>query len=232
MGSLVAASDLRRSLFFAGFPDSALRRIAEAGELRSLQGGQRLWAAGAVAGHLGLVVSGRLKVVRRRGAPAREVILDVAMPGDVLGDVAFAVRKRHVADVVALRRSRVFLVPERTLRKAFDDHPRALSSALVSIACRAQRLILLVEALSAGSVERRLAAILVAFADRAGEPFPGGLLVPLRLHRAELASLAATSKESVSRALAGWRRAGAVTMLPAGYLAHDLEALRRVAAGR
>lgn len=231
MGNQPSTGELRSSFLFAGFPDAVLSGIAGTGELRSLAGGQRLWAAGEKAGHVGVVVSGRLKMSRRRGARGREIILDIALPGDVVGDVAFAVQGCYVADVVALRRSRLFLVPEGVLRRAFADHPRALSAALVTIGRRAQRLILLVEALSAGSVQRRLAAILVTFAERAGAPFPGGLLVPLRLHRAELAALAATSKESVSRVLAAWQRAGALTMLPASYVVHDLEALRRAAAG-
>ena len=40
-------------------------------------------------------------------------------------------------------------------------------------------------------------AFLLNLADRSGVPFPGGTLVPLRLRRSDLASLAATTLESV-----------------------------------
>jgi CRP-like cAMP-binding protein len=191
--------------------------------------GQRLWSEGDAAVHVGLVLSGRLKAVR--GTTPREVIVDVAVPGDVLGDVAFALGEPYPSTVAGLRRSRVLLLPAEALRSAFAGEPRALASALFSLARRAQRLMHLVEGLSAGSVERRLAMALANLAARVGEPFPGGHLLPVRLRRAELASLAATSMESVSRSLSAWQRRGIVTVLPAGYLVKDLPELQRLALG-
>jgi len=83
-----------------------------------------------------------------------------------------------------------------------------------------------VTGLSAGTVPRRLAAVLLELAERAGGPFPGGTLVPVRLRRADLAALAATSAESVSRQFAAWRRRGVIVTQPAGFLVPDLEVLR------
>jgi len=225
-----AVGQLRRSAFFAGLPPQLLVRMATGADTVLVPRSRRLWSEGDVASHVGLVLSGRLKAVRTTGR--REVIVDVAMPGDVLGDVAFALGEPYPTSVVGLRRSRVVLLPAEALRRAFSHDPRALSFALFSLARRAQRLMRLVEGLSAGSVVRRLATTLATLAGRAGEPFPGGLLVPIRLRRAELAALAATSVESVSRALATWQRGGILTVLPEGYLVRDLAALQRLAGGR
>jgi len=224
------AEDLRRSALFAGLAPSLLRGMSAGAQTSVLPRGSTLWAAGERASHVALVLTGRLKSVRRSGS--REVILDIAMPGDVLGDVAFVLGEPHLASVVALRRSRVVLLPARALREAFASNPRALTSALFSLARRAQRLMRLVEGLSAGKVGRRLATVLVGLADRVGGPFPGGLLVPLRLRRADLGALAATSAESVSRHLVAWERRGLLQVLPAGYLIRDLVGLRQLADGR
>ena len=90
----------------------------------------------------------------------------------------------------------------------------------------------LVESLSAGKVGRRLATVLLGLTERAGEPFPGRKpLVPIRLRRADLAALAATSAESVSRHLVGWQRKGYLKVLQAGYLIRDPSALARLAGG-
>ncbi|MCM2334626.1 MAG: Crp/Fnr family transcriptional regulator [Anaeromyxobacteraceae bacterium] len=227
---LDAAAQIRRSAFFSGLPSPLLERMAAGADTILISRGQRLWSEGDPAAHVGLVLSGRLKAVRASGQ--REVIVDVALPGDVLGDVAFALEEPHDASVVGLRRSRVLLLPAEALRQAFSQDPRALSHALFSLARRAQRLMRLVEGLSAGSVERRLATALSTLTERVGEPFPGGLLVPVRLRRAELAALAATSEESVSRSLAAWQRRGILTVLPEGYLVRELPALQRLATGQ
>ena len=97
------------------------------------------------------------------------------------------------------------------------------------LAVQVRRLLRMVDSLSAGSVERRLASVMVDLAERAGEPFPGGILIPLRLRRSDLASLAATTLESASRKISVWRRAGLVILEPIGYLIRDLDALRRLA---
>lgn len=220
---------LRRSAFFAGLPPMLLTRMAAGADTVVVARGQRLWSEGDPATHVGLVLSGRLKAVRASGR--REAIVDVAIAGDVLGDVGFALGEPYPASVVGLRRSSVVLLPAEALRQAFAHDPRALSFALFSLARRVQRLMRLVEGLSAGSVERRLATTLANLAGRVGQPFPGGLLVPVRLRRAELAALAATSVESVSRSLATWQRRGILTVLPEGYLVRELPALQRLAGG-
>lgn len=225
-----AVSQLRRSAFFAGIPPQLLVRMAAGADTLLVSRGQRLWSEGDAASRVGLVLTGRLKAVRAAGR--HEVIVDVALPGDVLGDVAFALGEPYPTTVVALRRARVLLLPAEALKRAFSHDPRALSFALLSLARRAQRLMRLVEGLSAGNVVRRLATTLANLAARVGEPFPGGLLVPIRLRRAELAALAATSVESVSRCLAAWQRGGVLTVLPEGYLIRDPAELERLASGR
>jgi CRP-like cAMP-binding protein len=175
------------------------------------------------------VATGRLKL-RRQDGP-HEVIVDVAVPGDLVGDVAFTLGAPYPTDAVSLRASRVLLVPAVALRRALADEPNALAALALELAQRVQHLQELTLALSAGSVARRLAGVLAALAARSGEPFPGGILIPMRLRRADLAALAATSAESVSRQVSAWRAEGLVLPQPAGYLICDLTALRRVAAG-
>jgi CRP-like cAMP-binding protein len=222
-----AEGDLRRSVLFSGLSASSLSELVSGSRIVRLERAQRLWKEGEAPGHLGLVLSGRLKSIRERGR--RQAIVDIALPGDLLGDLAFVLGEPLPATVLALRASRVLLVPSRLVREAFEREPRALWPALVSFGRRVQRLMRLVDGLTSGTVARRLAAALFGLAQRTGEPFPGGLLVPLRLHRADLAALAATTAESVSRHLGTWTRQGVITPQPAGYLIRDLAGLGRLA---
>lgn len=218
---------LARAPVFGDIPEETRARlIAESREV-VLDAGQSLWRAGEPALNIGVALVGRCKIVR--GEDAREVIVDVAVPGDVLGEVAFSIRATYQSSVVCLRRARVLLVPADAFRRALAQSPDAAQALALDLAAQVVRLMRAIEDLSAGSVERRLARVLLRLAERAGEPFPGGTLIPLRLRRADLAAIAATTLESASRKIADWQRRGWVVPQPAGYLVRNEAALRKVA---
>lgn len=225
------ASMISRAALFAALSDQARVDLAAASRVVVLGRGETLWRQGAEATSVGMVLAGRCKLVRENDA-GREVIVDVAMPGDLLGTVAFTLVSGYSSTVVCLRRARVVLVPALMLRHTLQKESHAIAALAADLAMEVTRLMGMIQSLSAGNVQRRLASVLVALAKRAGEPFPGGILVPLRLRRADLAVLAATTLESASRAISAWSRNGMVTPLAAGYLVRDLAALRAIASGQ
>lgn len=219
---------LAKSPVFGALPATARRTLAGRSRVVTLKPGRRLWNRGGRALHLGLVLSGRLKSVRE--GSGREVILDVAIPGDILGEVAFgSTAKSYQSTAISLRQAKVLLVPASVLRSMLKHDAHAAAKLSLDLANQLVRMMRRIEALSAVSVEKRLARVLVNLADRTGEPFPGGTLVPLRLRRSDLASLAATTLESVSRRISSWSRDGLLTPQPAGYLIRDLAQLRVIA---
>ena len=117
------------------------------------------------------------------------------------------------------------------LRERFAQRPGFALQWLDRSAELLERMTSRVEALSSGNVAQRLAEVLLGLVERFGEPFPGGTLVPLKLRREDLAAMAATTQESISRRLGFWRRAGILVSQPAGYLVRDVPALRRLLDG-
>jgi CRP-like cAMP-binding protein len=114
----------------------------------------------------------------------RELVLDLLGPGEVTGDPAGS---PAMCTVQALRPAR--------LRAAEDDE---LTAALARLAGRAAVFACEVAWLDVATrVERRLQDL----AARFGRPVPGGTLIPIALRQDELASLAATSRESANRAI-------------------------------
>jgi CRP/FNR family transcriptional regulator len=223
--------DIARSLalapLFGSLSPESRSEIVRRARVVTLVAHQRLWSAGEEANRIGLVISGRLKNVQH--VADREVIVDVVLPGELVGEVAFALRATYQSTIVCLRRARVLLVEADLLRHELQRDHRAMAALASDLAAQVQRLMRLVQDLSAGSVERRLARVLLGLVERAGEPFPGGVYVPVRLRRSELAALAATTEESVSRKIGAWTRRGWLVAQPVGYLVRDVNALRLVA---
>lgn len=220
------AGVLRRATLFEALSEGDLSMILRDSTVKSLPPGGRLWRRGERAAALGVVLSGRMKIVR---PAAHDVVIGVALPADVLGEVAFTTRATYQEDVIGLRASEVLLVPARSVRAALASNPRLALSLALDLAAQVMRLTRLAEDLSAGSVEARLARVLLRLAETTGEPFPGGILIPLRLRRSDLAAMAATTIESTSRRISDWQRRGWVVAQPAGYLVRNSAALHSIA---
>ena len=226
----LARGALSRAPVFSDLHETQRRRLGALSRIVRLRPGERLWNRGDAADHLGVVVSGRLKQVRE--SASREVLLDLAVPGDLLGEVAFASRVgTYQSTVVSLRQARVLLVPSGAFKALLRDDAELTSRLALRLAQSVVAMMKHVEALSETTVERRLARVLANLADRAGEPFQRGVFIPARLRRRDLANLAATTLESTSRKISAWSRLGILTPQPAGYLIHDLARLRRLADG-
>jgi len=214
---------LSRTAPFNALSLEQLQRITQSCSVVVLGKGQVAWRMGQPADQLAVVIAGRLKLCRRRGG--RETIVDVAGPGEVLGELGFST-SAYQSEVVCLRRARLLMVPAVAIRVALESSPRATLALAMNLAAQNIRLLRAVEDLSAGSVEQRLARVLLRLADQVGEPFPGGTLIPMRLRRADLAAIAATTVESASRKISEWRRKGWVLPQPAGYLLTEAHGLK------
>ncbi len=208
---------------FSALPRAVSEKLASRATVVSLATHDLLWREGDPAVHLGLVLHGRVAIERAR---QRRLIVDVAGANALVGEVAFSLRATYQFDVRCLRKARVALVPVRELRKACDGVPLAAQSLNAALAEEVLRLCRRLEALSAGNVGQRLARVLLMLTERFGTPFPGGVLMPVRLRREDLAALAATTLESASRQISAWKREGLLVPQPAGFLVKDLEALR------
>lgn len=230
MNTVDLTAALRAAPVLRELPDVELGALARLSRVKSLGAREPLWRAGELASHVGVVVAGRLKLVRHRRRS--EVIVEVLGPSDLAGSAAFSLRRCHLFDVVCLRRAAVLLVPGPPLRAMVDRSARASAALAAELGAQVLRLTARLESVAARSVEQRLAWVMLSLMARFGERIGGGeVLVPVQLRREELASLAATTLESASRRLSQWRRAGILQPQPAGFLVRDVAALHRIAAG-
>ncbi|APE43536.1 hypothetical protein BOO69_09015 [Sulfitobacter alexandrii] len=111
------------------FDDAAETRLAQHGEIRHLERGERLVAAGEAADTLYFVRSGRFHVV-----VGGAVIAEIS-EGDPIGEIAFFSGARRTADVVAARDSEV-LALDRTAWEGAAQMPGVVDGVLKSLSER------------------------------------------------------------------------------------------------
>lgn len=205
--------------YLRGLPPAELRRLAGVCRVRRLAKGAQAFAEGEPAAGLFVVLSGRMKLVRR-SASGREQTLHREGPGATLGEVSVFDGLGYVASAIAAADAALLFVPRAPLLAALERHPASATLVIGILALRVRRFAALAEGLSLRGVAGRLAAYLLAEVERAGESS-----FVLSETGEELAAEIGTVREQVSRALSRLARQGVirrqgrrVTVVDAGRL--------------
>jgi CRP-like cAMP-binding protein len=190
---------------------------------------QVLFHEGAAAAGLYVVCSGAVKIYQsdRFG---RDYILDVARPGDVLGEVGMGDGETYSTSAEAMVDTLASFLGREHLARFLQLHPSTglrLVATLGAALARARRK---ARDLAFKSAEGRLAELLLDFADGAGTPAPsGGLRVSLAYSRREIAEMIGVSPETAIRLLGRLRDRRVLSLEHRELAVHDVERLRRIA---
>jgi CRP-like cAMP-binding protein len=171
--------------------------------------GQVLFGRGDVGTHLYLVAEGQVRLAIAT-ADGRELSFQIAVAGDVIGEIAVLDGGPRSAEATALTPVVAFVLERNAFRQLWSMHP-GVSNALIMFLCRrlrdaSDRL----EAIALYPMDVRLARfLLVALAGRQAPP---GRRVPLELGftQGELAMLLGASRPKINAALGVLEDAGAV----------------------
>lgn len=221
---------LERTPALNGLDPVVLGRLATVSTTRTLRRGDYLWQAGDPARALTVLRAGLVKVVRP--APkGRSAICGIFGPPETVGDLALLKDIPYPADaVVATETATVIQVPRAAVMEAMRQHPELGASIACGMWNKLATLHTKIDVLSAGSVEARLATLLVKLYDQFGDDFDDGTSkILISLSRRELADLVSTSFETAIRVMSRWDREGILQTTPDGFTLNDLGALRQVA---
>jgi CRP-like cAMP-binding protein len=197
------------------------------GHLKRVGRGEVLFRAEQAAESLVLVRSGLLKLVQHT-ADGTEVILGIFGPRELVGLLPALRQGQHAATAVAVSEEVevLFLPGAKLLEMAGRDTGVALVLGQ-ALMYQAQLLHETIGVMSAGSVPQRLAALLLALAERFGDELEDGTTaVPVALTRGELSSLVNARTETTIRVLTRWRKEGMLETTKEGFVIRSMEQLR------
>jgi CRP/FNR family transcriptional regulator len=199
---------LRRVPLFSELEPGELERFSQVAVPRSFPDGTRVFHEGDHSDACYIVRTGNFRVTREH-SDGRAITLANLGPGDIFGELAMLDGEVRSASVEALGDGELLALPAGDVRALLARHP-AITVKLVAALTR--RLRLANERISRQSfqtVPSRVAGVLSQLiAEEA--PLHDREGVTIRMNQADLAQLAGTSRESVSRFLAELERAGVV----------------------
>lgn len=218
---------LGRHLALSRLDADTLGALCEEATEHHLARAEALWRHGEPAESFCFVARG-LVLVTQPGCLVRHVAVELAGPVESVGDVHAMDGSGYTSTALALTRAAsVIRVPRATMLAALSGSGAAslafAGGLSAQVAGTHRRIAVFTE-----EIEARLATVVVQLCDRFGDEMEDGtLFIPIQLSRADVASMAGTTPESVTRVLSRWTREGLFAATHDGMQLLDAEALTR-----
>ncbi|WP_248280653.1 Crp/Fnr family transcriptional regulator [Aromatoleum aromaticum] len=214
---------------FSTLGSSDLACLARGARHRHLGPGKPLWRAGERAAHFAVIESGIIEI-RQTTLTGDGVVVGLFRTGEAVGLAAVLEHGLFPADAIAIGGAvDVLSIRADALQEALETSVTvgfAINRALLqhTAALRAK-----IDIVSAGSVPRRLAALMIYLIERFGRPTGAeAVVVEVNLSREEISQLVSARAETVIRILSRWQKAGWLTSRPGGMEITRADMLRRI----
>jgi CRP/FNR family cyclic AMP-dependent transcriptional regulator len=209
-GSGQRVVDLLRGVpLFSELSPPELERIAQVAIPRSFPRDTRVFHEGDPGDACYIVRTGSCRVTREH-PDGRAITLATLGPGAIFGELAMLDGERRSASVEATENTQLLALPAGDMQTLIREHPEMAEKLIVALTRRLREANERISRQSFQTVPSRVAGVL-------NQLLAEGSMTPLvrdgvtiRLRQSDLAQLAGTSRESVSRFLATLERAGVV----------------------
>jgi CRP/FNR family transcriptional regulator, cyclic AMP receptor protein len=201
---------LSRVSLFSELSREELERISRVAVPRAFPAGVRVFHEGDRSDACYLVRSGDLRVTREH-SDGRAIALATLGPGDIFGELAMLDGQARSASVETLSDSELLALPAADFRRMLAEHSQISVKLIIALTRRLRETNERVARQSFQTVPSRVAGVLTQLIAEEAAP-EGRTGVTIRMTQADLAQLAGTSRESVSRFLATLERAGVVSV--------------------
>jgi CRP-like cAMP-binding protein len=211
---------IKASAYFSGLSPAELEAVSRLVFEKSYDRGEVLLVEGEPAGALYLVASGAVKVFKT-SADGKEQILVVVRPGEAFNEVPVFDGGPNPASAQAMTPLLLYGITGSDMRVILHKYPKVAVNVIEVMAKRLRHLVLLVEDLSFRHVIGRVARILLESAADGAAPGQ-------RLTQRDMAAMAGTAREVVSRSLKALEKDGIIKLERHRIIISDREALRRI----
>jgi CRP/FNR family transcriptional regulator, cyclic AMP receptor protein len=207
-GRSATATLLAAVPLFSELSETELERVARVAVPRSFPKGVRVFHEGDQSDACYVVREGDLRVTREH-PDGRAIALATLGPRDIFGELAMLDGGTRSASIETLSDCELLALPALDMRRVIADHGEIAAKLIAALTRRLRETNERVARQSFQTVPSRVAGVMLQLIaeETVTEGREG---VTLRMNQADLAQLAGTSRESVSRFLATLDRAGVV----------------------
>jgi CRP/FNR family cyclic AMP-dependent transcriptional regulator len=202
--------------------------LSRLGMPRDYSPGATICLEGDPATHVYVLLAGWVKILSTT-RDGHEIVLALRGDGDIVGETGGETTGRRNATIQAIGKVRALTVPYEKF-SSFLDASQGADRAYRRVVTRKFNdadTLLRRRAVTTGA--QRLAALLLDLAGRHGREVNGATYVVMPLSQEELASLAGTSRATITRAYGNWRKRGLIHTGQRRITILDVPGLQRIA---
>jgi CRP/FNR family transcriptional regulator, cyclic AMP receptor protein len=195
---------------------------------RDYSPGATICLEGDPATHVYVLLAGWVKILSAT-RDGHEIVLALRGDGDIVGETGGETTGRRNATIQAIGKVRALTVPYEKF-SSFLDASQGADRAYRRVVTRKFNdadTLLRRRAVTTGA--QRLAALLLDLAGRHGREVDGATYLVMPLSQEELASLAGTSRATITRAYGNWRKRGLIRTGQRRITILDVPGLERIA---
>jgi CRP-like cAMP-binding protein len=202
--------------------------LSTTGLMRSYSPGATIALEGDPSTHVFILLAGWVKILSTT-RDDHEIVLAIRGDGDIVGELAGETTGRREATIQAIDTVQTLVVPYDRFGVFLDSYPGAMRAYRREITRRWNDTDTMLRRRAVTTGAQRLAGLLLDLATRDGTAAGDATDVPIPLSQEELASLAGTSRATVTRTFSNWRRRGIIRTGQQSITITDPQALRSIA---
>ncbi len=207
----IASNSLQFVPIFADLPIDTLEKIEKIGSTRNYTKDEPILLEEDSGNALFVILSGKVKV-SRSSSDGREVILTILGDSDFFGEMAILDGLSRSANVIATEEAKVFLIQRNDFLQLLHEHPEISIILLQELTSRLRNADMKIKALSLKDAEGKVATVLLQIAEYSGKIKAGVVEISQLPIQQDLANMAGTSRETISRTLHSFAKRGFVEL--------------------
>jgi CRP/FNR family cyclic AMP-dependent transcriptional regulator len=215
-------SFLRNVPIFADLDDKDLAKIAALGVRKKYKKGSIILLEEETGSALFTIINGKVKIVRTDD-DGREVILSILGESEFFGEMALLDGLARSASVVSITKSELFIIHRRDFLQLLHDYPVIAVVLLNELTGRLRKADAQIKSLSLRDAAGRVANVIVQLADDIGRIRNGRVEIEDLPLQQDLANMAGTSRETISRMIHQFIAKGYLQMQGNALIINDYE---------
>ncbi len=212
---------------FSELHESVLNKISDLMQVRNYAKEQMILMEEALGDSFFVISKGNVKITRL-SEDGREVILAMLGEGEFFGEMSLLDGETRSANVVAIEDAEVMVLNRGEFLGLLEKYPKIAISLLEELTRRLRKSDQQIESLSLSDAEKRIAITLIRLAEELGVIKHGNVTIRNLPYQQDIANMAGTSRETVSRTLKLLEEKGYLNRSGKTLVIHNFDHFRRV----
>ena len=198
---------------FSELAEDTLSQLSQSGSVQSFSKDSIILSEKEAGSALFIIIAGKVKISRISEEDSdKEVILSILNPSDFFGEMALLDGLERSATATTMDDSKIFIIQRNDFLELLHEHPEVSIALLQEFTRRLRENGMKIKALSLKDAEGKVAYVILQLADDVGKIKHGIVEIEKLPFQHELANMAGTSRETISRTLHAFAKKGLIEL--------------------